>query len=90
MVQVAYAIGVSKPVSLYIDTYGTNKVDMAKIYEIVDKCFDLRVTNVIKELDLRKPMYQQLAAYGHMGRCDLDVAWEMTDRVDALMAELNV
>ena len=90
MVQVAYAIGVSKPVSLYIDTYGTNKVEMSKIYEIVEKCFDLRVTNIIKELDLRKPMYQQLAAYGHMGREELNVSFEQLtklDQIKALLAE---
>ena len=84
MVQVAYAIGVSKPVSLYIDTYGTNKVEMPKIYEIVEKCFDLRVTNIIKELDLRKPMYQQLAAYGHMGREELNVSFEQLTKLDQI------
>ena len=84
MVQVAYAIGVSKPVSLYIDTYGTNKVEMEKIYEIVEKCFDLRVTNIIKELDLRKPMYQQLAAYGHMGREELNVSFEQLTKLDQI------
>ena len=83
-VQLAYAIGVAKPVSILVDTFGTNKVDEDKIAEAVDKVFDLRPYAIIEKLDLRKPIYRQLAAYGHMGREDLGVAWEKTDMADAL------
>ncbi len=87
-VQLAYAIGVAKPVSILVDTFGTGKVDEDKLSEAVAKVFDLRPTAIIKMLDLRKPQYRRLAAYGHMGREDLGVAWEKTDRVDALKAAL--
>ncbi len=83
-VQLAYAIGVAKPVSILIDTFGTGKVDENKLSEAVDKIFDLRPAAIIKMLDLRKPQYRKLAAYGHMGREDLGVAWEKTDKVEAL------
>ncbi len=83
-VQLAYAIGVAKPVSILVDTFGTNKVDEDKIAEAVDKVFDLRPYAIIEKLDLRKPIYRQLAAYGHMGREDLGVAWEKTDMAEAL------
>ncbi len=83
-VQLAYAIGVAKPVSILVDTFGTGKVDEAKLSEAVDKIFDLRPAAIIKMLDLRKPQYRKLAAYGHMGREDLGVAWEKTDKIDAL------
>ena len=88
-VQLAYAIGVAKPVSILVDTFGTGKVDEAKLSEAVDKVFDLRPAAIIKMLDLRKPQYRKLAAYGHMGREDLNVVWEKTDKVDALKAALN-
>ncbi len=88
-VQLAYAIGVAKPVSILVDTFGTGKVDEIKLSEAVDKVFDLRPAAIIKMLDLRKPQYRKLAAYGHMGREDLNVVWEKTDKVDALKAALN-
>ena len=87
-VQVAYAIGVAKPVSVMIDTSGTAIVDEVKIAEAVNKLVDLRPAAIIEKFDLRKPIYCDLAAYGHMGREDLGVAWEKTDIVDALKTEL--
>ena len=85
LVQLAYAIGIAKPVSIMVDTYGTGKVSDEKLAEAVEKVFDLRPTAIIRDLDLKKPIYRQLAAYGHMGREDLGVNWEKTDRVDALL-----
>ena len=85
-VQLAYAIGVAQPVSVRVDTFGTGTVADAKLEEAVEKVFDLRPAAIIRDLDLRKPIYRQLAAYGHFGREDLGVAWEKTDRVDALKA----
>ena len=84
-VELAYAIGVANPVSILVDTFGTGKVSDEKLSEAVKKVFDLRPSAIIKDLDLRKPQYKQLAAYGHIGREDLGVAWEKTDRVDALL-----
>ena len=83
-VQLAYAIGVAKPVSVMIDTFGTEKVEIEKIQKAVDKVFDLRPNAIISALDLRKPIYKQLSAYGHMGREDLNVRWENKDKVDEL------
>ena len=88
-VQLAYAIGVAQPVSVLVDTFGTGTVGDEKLEEAVKKVFDLRPTAIIRDLDLRKPIYRQLAAYGHMGREDLGVSWEKTDRVDALKAALQ-
>ena len=85
-VQVAYAIGVAKPVSIMVDTFGTGVVADEKIEQAVEKVFDLTPAAIIRDLDLRKPIYRKLAAYGHMGREDLGVKWENTDRVDALKA----
>ena len=85
-VQLAYAIGVAEPVSIMVDTFGTGTVADSVIEDAVRKVFDLRPAAIIRDLDLRKPIYRQLAAYGHMGREDLGVAWEKTDRVDALKA----
>ena len=85
-IELAYAIGVAQPVSILVDTFGTGKVDDGKLEEAVRKVFDLRPTAIIRDLDLRKPIYRQLAAYGHMGREDLGVSWEKTDRVEALKA----
>ena len=85
-VQLAYAIGVAHPVSVLVETFGTGIVGDDKLETAVRKVFDLRPTAIIRCLDLRKPIYRQLAAYGHMGREDLGVAWEKTDRVDALKA----
>ena len=87
-VQLAYAIGVAKPLSVRVDTFGTSKYSEEKLADIVNKVFDLRPTAIIKELDLRKPIYRALAAYGHIGREDLHVAWEKTDRVDEIKALL--
>ena len=83
-VQLAYAIGVAHPVSIMVDTFGTSVVDEEKIEKAIEKVFDLRPHAIISRLDLRKPIYKKLAAYGHMGREDLDVLWEKTDMVDAL------
>ena len=85
LVQLAYAIGIARPVSVMVDTYGTGKVSDEKLADAVNKVFDLRPTAIIRDLDLRKPIYRKLAAYGHMGRTDLGVRWEDTDRVDALL-----
>ena len=87
-VQLAYAIGVARPVSVRVDTFGTGTVSDAKLEQAVEKVFDLRPAAIIRSLDLRKPIYRQLAAYGHFGREELGVAWEKTDRVDALKAAL--
>lgn len=83
-VQLAYAIGVAKPVSILIDTFGTGKVSEEKLVQIVEKNFDLRPAGIIKELDLRRPIYKQTAAYGHLGRTDIDVPWEKTDKAEIL------
>jgi len=89
-VQVAYAIGVAKPVSVMIDTFGTGKVDEGAISRAVDKLFDLRPAAIIKRFDLRRPIYCQTAAYGHMGREDIDLPWEKLDMVDGLKQELGL
>ena len=88
-VQVAYAIGVAKPVSVYVDTFGTGKVSNEKLAEAVQQVFDLRPAQIIKTLDLRRPIYRKLAAYGHMGREDLGVSWEKTDKAQALQAAIQ-
>ena len=89
-VQFAYAIGVARPVSVMVDTFGTGKVDDDKIAETVREVFDLRPAAIIKTLDLRKPQDKQRAAYGHMGREELGVAWEKTDRTDDLKKALGL
>ena len=81
----AYAIGVSTPVSILVDTFGTGKYDDELIAEAVKDNFDFRPAAIIANLDLRRPIYRQLAAYGHMGREDLDVQWEKTDKVKDLL-----
>ena len=83
-VQLAYAIGVAKPVSVMIDTFGTGKIDDSTIGSIVSELFDLRPSAIIEKLELRRPIYSQLAAYGHVGREDIDVAWERTDKAEAI------
>ncbi len=85
-VQLAYAIGVAKPVSVFVETFGTGSVDDETLANAVSTCFDLRPAGIIATLELRKPQYRKLAAYGHMGREDLMPAWERTDKVDALLA----
>ena len=87
-IQVSYAIGVSTPTSIMVDTFGTGKISDDKIVEIIRKEFDLRPAGIIKMLDLRRPIYKQTAAYGHFGRTDLDLPWERTDKIDALKAYL--
>ena len=82
--QLAYAIGVARPLSVRVDTFGTGKISDAKLEELVNKYFDLRPAAIIEKLDLRKPQYRALAAYGHMGRTDLDVKWEETDMAETL------
>ena len=87
-VQLAYAIGVAKPVSVRVDTFGTGSVSDEALEAAVDKVFDLRPTAIINRLDLRKPLYRQTAAYGHFGRPELDLPWEKTDMVEAVKAAL--
>ncbi len=88
-VELAYAIGVAEPVSILVDTFGTGKVEDERIEQAVKKVFDLRPAAIIQALDLRKPIYRATAAYGHMGREDLGVAWEKTNKVDELKAALE-
>lgn len=86
-IQLAYAIGVAKPVSINVDTYGTGKVEEEKLVELINSNFDLRPAGIIKMLDLRRPIYAQTAAYGHFGRTDIDLPWERVDKADKLKAE---
>lgn len=88
-IELAYAIGVAKPVSIMVDTFGTGKYPDDKIADAVSKVFDLRPAKIIADLDLRNPIYKKLAAYGHMGREDLGVAWEKTDRIEQLKAAIK-
>ncbi len=83
-IQLAYAIGVSNPVSLFIETFGSEKVDLNIIYKVVNEVFDLRPSSLIRDLDLRKPIYRQVSAYGHFGRNDLDLSWERIDKVEEI------
>lgn len=83
-IQLAYAIGVAKPVSVFVDTFGTGKISDDKIADIVNKVFDLRPAAIIKELDLRRPIYKQVAAYGHFGRLDLNLPWEQLNKVEEI------
>jgi S-adenosylmethionine synthetase len=83
-VELAYAIGVAKPVSIMVDTFGTNKIAEEKIEQAISENFDLRPASIIEGFNLRRPIYQQLAAYGHFGRDDLDLPWEKTDKVEVL------
>ena len=89
-IQLAYAIGVAYPVSVMVDTFGTNKVDEEKIEELVSKHFDLRPSGIIKMLDLSRPIYKQTSAYGHFGRTDVDLPWEHTDKADVLKKEAGL
>ena len=81
-IQISYAIGVARPVSITVDTFGTGKITEDKIVEIINSEFDLRPAAIIEILDLKKPIYKQTAAYGHFGRCDLDLPWERLNKVD--------
>jgi S-adenosylmethionine synthetase len=89
-VQVAYAIGVARPVSVLVDTFGTERVDRSTIAKAVDALFDLRPAAIIRDLELRRPIYQRTAAYGHFGRSDQGFTWEQTPRVDDLRRELSL
>jgi len=89
-VQLAYAIGVVKPVSVRIDTYGTGKIDREKIHDLVDHHFDLSPFGIMKDLDLRRPIFRQTAAYGHFGRSDLDLPWERTGKAEVLAADAGL
>ncbi len=89
-IQLAYAIGVAHPVSILVDSFGTGKVSDARLAELVEEHFDMRPAAIIRDLDLRRPIYQQVAAYGHMGRTDIDVPWEKTDKVEALKASAGI
>ena len=89
-IQLAYAIGVARPVSVRVDTFGTGTLSDARLEEAVGRVFDLRPAAIIQDLDLRRPIYRQIAAYGHFGRSDLDLPWEKLDRVEELKAALGV
>jgi S-adenosylmethionine synthetase len=89
-VQFAYAIGVARPVSIAIDTFGTGKVEENILVDLVEKNFDLRPAGIIKMLDLRRPIYKQTAAYGHFGRTDVDLPWERTDKADTLRKQAGI
>ena len=89
-IQLAYAIGVAKPVSIFVDTFGTGKIADEKIAELVEKNFDLRPAAIIRDLDLRRPIYRQLAAYGHFGRTDIDLPWEHNDKAQTLKEQAGL
>ena len=89
-IQLAYAIGVARPVSIFVDSFGTGKVSDERLAQIVEENFDLRPAAIIKDLDLRRPIYRQVAAYGHFGRTDIDVPWEKTDRADKLRMAADI
>ncbi|MEO5965479.1 MAG: methionine adenosyltransferase domain-containing protein, partial [Candidatus Limnocylindrales bacterium] len=88
--EVAYGIGIARPISLSIETFGTGKIDDTKIQALVERHFDLRPASIIDALDLRRPIYRQTAAYGHFGRTDLDLPWERTDKAEALAADAGL
>lgn len=89
-IQLAYAIGVARPVSILVDTFGTGKVEEEKLAEAINKVFDLRPAGIIKSLELRRPIFRQTAAYGHFGRTDIDLPWERTNKVEELKKELGL
>jgi S-adenosylmethionine synthetase len=89
-IELAYAIGIAKPLSLSIETYGTGHVPDETILELINRHFDLRPASIIAALDLRRPIYRQTAAYGHFGRLDLDLPWERTDKAEVLAAEAGL
>ena len=88
-IQIAYAIGVARPVSILVDSFGTGRLPDEKLSELVEKHFDLRPAAIIRDLELRRPIYRQVAAYGHFGRTDIEVPWEQLDKVDALRKEIQ-
>jgi S-adenosylmethionine synthetase len=89
-IQLAYAIGVAEPVSILVDTFGTGKIDDERIAELVKENFDLRPAAIIRDLDLRRPIYRQTAAYGHFGRTDIDLPWEHVDKVEVLKKQAQL
>lgn len=89
-IELAYAIGMAKPISVLIDTHGTGKIDDDKLAELVVKHFDFRPAAIIRDFDLRRPIYRQVASYGHFGRLDLDLPWEKTDKAEALKKDAQV
>jgi len=89
-IELAYAIGVARPVSVLVETFGTGKVEEEKISELIIKHFDLRPAAIIRNLDLRQPIYRQIAAYGHFGRTDIDLPWERTDKVEELRKDAGL
>ena len=89
-VQLAYTIGVARPMSIFVETFGTGIVDEEKLAQVIGEVFDLRPAAIIRDLDMRKPMYRQCAAYGHFGRTDIDLPWERLDKVDALKQACGV
>ena len=88
-IQLAYAIGVANPVSLFVETFGTEKVSIEEIYRVINEVFDLSPGSLIRNLDLRKPIYRQVAAYGHFGRNDLDLPWERLNKVEEIKNSLK-
>lgn len=89
-IQLAYAIGVAHPVSILVDTFGTGKIEDEKIAKLVEENFDLRPAAIIRDLDLRRPIYKQVAAYGHFGRTDIDLPWEKTDKAESLKKQAAI
>lgn len=89
-VQLAYAIGVARPVSIMVETFSTGKVSETELIKLIQSHFDLRPAGIIKELNLRRPIYQQIAAYGHFGRPDLDLPWEKTDKASVLRQQAGI
>jgi len=88
--EIAYAIGIARPLSMSIETFGTGKLDDERILDLIRAHFDLRPASIIRDLDLRRPIYKQTAAYGHFGRLDLDLPWERTDKAAALAADAGI
>ena len=89
-IELAYAIGIAKPISILVDTHGTGKLPDSQIEELVEKHFDFRPAAIIRDLDLRRPIYRQTAAYGHFGRPDIDLPWEKTDKAEALKKDAHL
>ena len=88
--EISYAIGVARPISISIETYGTGKLEDARILGLIDQHFDLRPAAIIENLNLRRPIYRQTASYGHFGRPDLDLPWERTDKAEALASDAGL
>ena len=89
-IELAYAIGIARPISILVDTHGTGKLPDGRIEELVEKHFDFRPAAIIRDLDLRRPIYRQTAAYGHFGRPDIDLPWEKTDKAEALKKDAQL